>query len=97
MDAPSPKKPHGNTGKRAGNAGKGRPKGVPNKLGKEIKDMVLAALEKAGGTDYLLEQAYANPVAFMGLVGKVLPIQVNAAHSGNVAHVHQIHIVGIEP
>lgn len=43
--------------------------------------MVEKALHKAGGVDYLVEQARANPVAFMGLVGRVLPLQL-AGHDG---------------
>lgn len=62
-------------------AGKGRPRGVKNKIGQEIKEMVIEALDKAGGVDYLVEQAGKNPVAFMGLVGKIIPLQVNANHT----------------
>jgi hypothetical protein len=57
-------------------AGKGRPKGVLNKNTTAIKDMILAALDKAGGVDYLAAQAEENPGPFMSLVGKVLPMQV---------------------
>lgn len=41
-------------GSNKGNAGKGRPKGSPNKITADVKAMVLAALDKAGGVDYLL-------------------------------------------
>jgi hypothetical protein len=61
-------------GKRAG---AGRPPGIPNKLGSDIKGMILAALDNVGGVTYLEEQARANPGAFMVLVGRVLPMQVN--------------------
>lgn len=57
----------------------GRIKGTPNRVDGDIKRMVCAALAKAGGVDYLVEQASKNPVAFMGLVGKVLPLQVTGA------------------
>lgn len=63
-------------------AGKGRPKtggrakGTPNKLTADVKAMVLEALDKAGGVSYLLTQAQSNPNAFLTLVGKVLPLQV---------------------
>lgn len=40
--------------------------------------MVRQALDKAGGVDYLVEQSAANPTAFLTLVGKLLPIDVNA-------------------
>jgi hypothetical protein len=55
-----------------GNAGKGRKKGVPNKVTGDVKAMVLTALKRAGGAQYLEEQAHKNPVAFMSLVGRVL-------------------------
>lgn len=69
---------------RPPNAGKGRVKGVPNKVTKAVKEMVLAALDKAGGEDYLLEQAGKNPTAFLTLVGKVLPLDVNANVQGQI-------------
>jgi len=59
-----------------GTPGPGRPKGMPNKNTAAIKDMILAALDKAGGVDYLAAQAEENPGPFMTLVGKVLPMQV---------------------
>lgn len=59
-----------------GRAGKGRPPGSPNKTTAAIKEMVTQAIEKAGGAEYLFRQSSENPVAFMGLVGKVLPLQI---------------------
>lgn len=59
------------------NAGKGRKKGVPNKTTKALKDMILGALDQKGGTEYLVKQADENPVAFLSLVGKVLPMTVS--------------------
>ena len=61
-----------------GKPGPGRKKGVPNKVTTAVKDMILSALDKAGGEDYLVRQAEENPTAFMTLVGKVLPMDVNA-------------------
>lgn len=60
----------------------GRKPGVPNKFNASIKDMILGALKDVGGRDYLAEQARANPVAFLGLVGKVLPLQLAGADGG---------------
>lgn len=57
-------------------AGRGRPKGSPNKTTAAVKDMILQALDKKGGVDYLVEQAGENPTAFLTLLGKVLPMQV---------------------
>ena len=54
----------------------GREKGTPNKLSADVRAMILAALERAGGEDYLLRQATANPRAFLSLVGRLLPTQL---------------------
>jgi len=54
----------------------GSRKGIPNKVTKELKDMILGALDKAGGEAYLQEQATENPKAFLSLLGRVLPMQV---------------------
>lgn len=56
--------------------GPGRPKGKPNKLTRDVKEMVLTALNDAGGAEYLRKQADANPSAFLTLVGKLLPKQL---------------------
>jgi hypothetical protein len=62
----------------------GRVAGKPNKITRDVKEMILAALDKAGGADYLHKQATSNPAAFMVLVGKVLPLQVSGADGGPV-------------
>lgn len=64
--------------------GRGRPKGAPNKIGKTIKEMILEALDSAGGVGYLLEQSEKNPNAFMTLVGKALPMEVKNEISGQL-------------
>lgn len=58
--------------------GQGRPKGVTNKVTANVKDCILQAFHKAGGVDYLVEQSQKNPVAFMSLVGKVVPTEIVA-------------------
>ncbi len=59
---------------------RGRPKGSPNKTTALLKDAILQAAEQAGDKEgmvgYLKKQADKNPTAFMGLLGKVLPMQV---------------------
>lgn len=57
-------------------AGPGRPKGVPNKMTTDAKQMIMDALGQAGGVEYLVAQAHENPKAFLSLVGRVLPYQV---------------------
>lgn len=50
----------------------------------DVREMILAALAAAGGADYLLRQAEANPAAFMTLVGKVLPTKLVGPDGGPV-------------
>lgn len=66
----------------------GRPKGIENKLNRSIKDMILTALNDVGGAAYLARQAEKNPVAFMGLVGRVLPLQLANADGSNPIVLH---------
>lgn len=54
----------------------GRKKGTPNKANSALKECILGALEAKGGQKYLERQATENPVAFLGLIGKVLPMTV---------------------
>lgn len=68
--------------RRPPNAGKGRVKGVPNKTTAAVKEMIVQALNNVGGVQYLEEQAKDNPKAFLSLVGRVVPLDVNA--SGNL-------------
>lgn len=65
-----------------GARGRGRPKGSVNKTTAALKDMILTALNEAhkdGAVAYLKARAGDNPTAFLTLVGKVLPLQVNGA------------------
>ena len=70
--------------------GPGRPKGAQNKITVDIKAMVLAALDKAGGEKYLLQQAMNNPNAFLTLVGKILPTQITGDKDNPIELVHTI-------
>lgn len=62
-------------GKRVG---AGRPKGVPNKLTKTIKEAIEVAFHQVGGHEYLAKMAEEQPVAFMTLLGKAMPQQIDA-------------------
>lgn len=55
----------------------GRPKGAVNKVTKDLRSMILGALDSAGGETYLAMQATESPAAFLALVGKCLPKDVN--------------------
>jgi len=60
----------------------GRQPGATNKITKALKDMILGALDDAGGQTYLSEQAVANPTAFLSLLGKVLPSEITGQNNG---------------
>ena len=76
-------------------AGKGRPKGSQNKATKALKDMILGALDDAGGQDYLRRQSIENPAAFLRLIGKVLPTTINADVNAKV--VNRVEHVIVDP
>ncbi len=52
----------------------------PAKVTKALKEAIIEAANAAGGKDgmvgYLTTQATEQPAAFMGLLGKVLPMQI---------------------
>lgn len=76
-----------------GKPGPGRPKGSQNKTTKALKDMILQALDESspgGGVEYLKLQSVENPVAFLSLVGKVLPMTLQGAGEDGK------HVVAIE-
>ena len=54
----------------------GRQAGMPNKLTADVRAMILAALARVGGEEYLVQQARDNPKAFMSLLGRLMPTQV---------------------
>lgn len=65
----------------------GRQKGTPNKTTAMLKEAILEAARlngggKAGLVKYLEKQAKDNPVAFLSLLGKVLPLQVTGEDGG---------------
>ena len=57
----------------------GSRKGIPNRITADVRAMILAALDRVGGEDYLAEQATANPKAFMNLLGRIIPTQLTGA------------------
>jgi len=76
--------------------GQGRPKGRQNSTTVEVKEMILRALDGAGGIEYLIQRA-SDPrtaSAFLTLVGKVLPLQVEGP-GPNGEHVFQKIVVEV--
>lgn len=64
----------------------GRPKGVRNRL-TNLRDAVLEAFDQVGGTQYLArlaEGTQSDRAAFVSLVSKVLPSQINANVEGGI-------------
>src|SRR5215213_462372 len=54
----------------------GSRKGIPNRIAADVRAMVLAALDRVGGQDYLAQQAHDNPRAFLSLLGRLIPTQL---------------------
>jgi hypothetical protein len=51
----------------------------------------------AGGEDYLLEQTRENPIAFMTLLGKVLPTTIRGDPHAPVQEITRIEMVIVDP
>jgi hypothetical protein len=75
--------------------GSGRPRGARNRVSRALKDMILRALDAAGGEEYLLRQANEHPAAFMMLLAKVLPLQLSGDPDRPV--IHEIRRVIVRP
>ena len=73
--------------------GAGRKKGSVNKVNKMLKDAIIEATEAAGLSyepdaesgmvAYLKRQAIDHPGPFLGLIGKVMPVQLAGADDEN--------------
>lgn len=78
----------------------GRAAGVPNKITRQLKEIIMEALDQAsggdGGVNYLTMQAVLNPQVFIPLVGKVLPLQVTGANGGAII-IERIERVVVDP
>jgi len=70
----------------SGAPGPGRPRNVKNRL-TNLREAVLEAFEMVGGAQYLAKLAAgtsSDRAAFVGLVAKVLPTQINANVEGGI-------------
>ena len=65
-----------------GNQTGGRPKGTPDRLASDLLQMMLDALEDAGGRDYLRQQAEKTPSAFLALVGRIVSRSMSGRDAG---------------
>lgn len=82
---------------RFGKGNPGKPKGAVAKTPALIKDMIAQALTNAGGVDYLTARANdpKTAAAFLGLVGKVLPMTLTGPDGGAVQTVTRIELVAM--
>src|SRR3990167_2480828 len=67
--------------------------GKPNKISQSIKIEVLESFRMVGGREYLARQAIENPTAYMGLLGKVIPQQVQSELTPLRVVVQQLNVV----
>jgi hypothetical protein len=83
---------------RFGKGNPGKPKGAVTKVTADLKDMILGALDKAGGLAYLAERAQdpRTASAFLTLVGKVLPLQVKGTGPDG-EHISEIIVRVVKP
>jgi hypothetical protein len=76
VEKQSKKLPGAKGGKRTG---AGRPKGSLDKGNALIREMIVSALDGVGGVDYLKTTARSHPAAFLSLLGKVMPVQLEGS------------------
>ncbi len=74
----------------------GRKAGTPNKLNATVKQAIEAAFDKVGGADYLARMAEDQPAAFMTLLGKVIPTQVEAKVDMQPGYIFRVETVGAD-
>jgi hypothetical protein len=60
---------------------KGRPKGVPNKMTRNVRQMILASLDHRGGVAWLDALPDAD---YCRLVARVIPQEIDARHDGQI-------------
>lgn len=64
--------------------GAGRPKGAVDKGNALIRELIVGALNNLGGSKYLESTAKSHPAAFLSLLGKVMPVQLEGANGGAI-------------
>lgn len=53
-----------------------RPPGSPNKISSKIKEALEQSFDDVGGVKYLNRMAEAEPKAYLGLLGKIIPKEI---------------------
>ena len=60
----------------------GRPKGSPNRITVQMREAFSMALDELGGVEYLVKFGQQNPKAFITLLSKMLPRELNVGPVG---------------
>jgi hypothetical protein len=78
--------------------GSGRKPGAPNKVTRDLKEALLNAFEKAGGSRYLARLAKDDPRTFCALLGKIIPMTIGGDPDNPVqVQVERIELVVVDP
>jgi hypothetical protein len=73
-----------------GQAGPGRPKGLPNKVTASIKSAISEAFDKLGGVPSLVRWGESNPDDFYALWGRLAPKEVEMSTPAGAALVIKV-------
>jgi len=80
-------------------AGKGRPKGVPNKTTMLAKDAIARAFDELGGAERLVEWAQESPdnekVFYTTLLPKLIPVQIAGDPSNPLTVNNNLNVGGL--
>ena len=79
-----PSAPKKNKGRIENLTGRGRPKGIPNKMTTTVRLAIEQAFHGAGGVDYLVALAKKDPRAFVTLLVRIIPQEVRV--DGQINH-----------
>ena len=55
----------------------------PNKITRDLRQVIEQAFHKAGGRDYLVKVAHKRPDVFLALVGKIIPQETRVSLLAN--------------
>lgn len=80
----SDKESKNSKGKGGARPGAGRPKGSLDKGNAAIRELIVKALDELGGAQYLVQTAQSHPAAFLSLLGKVMPLQLEGSDGGPI-------------
>lgn len=77
--------------------GAGRKPGQKNRDGLQLKHMILTALDNAGGTEYLTQQAKKNPAVFLKLVAQCIPKDIKLGHNVQISIKSNFDVLDVTP